>query len=630
MTEPPRRHSASVRLRNRFVSATEEFRSQLAYIDALPQLTLLGLASGILAALIIVIFRLIIDSSLGLMLNGQPDDFESLSPGWRFFLPFAGALIIGCCLYFIKPVDRSVSVSHVLDRLHHHQGRLPFKNLAVQFLGGIASLVSGQSVGREGPAVHLGAGAASLMGHWLTLPHNSLRTLVGCGVAAAIAASFNTPMAGVIFAMEVVLMEYTITGFIPVILASVSGAIIGQLVFTQSAGFSVQTPAIDSLREMPMMAISGLVVALVAVLFLRLQSWLSQARHYPVILRMGFIGTVTGLIALVVPQVMGMGYDTLELAMFGELGLNLLITIVIAKLAVSALCAALGMPGGVIGPVLVIGGCLGGILGYVSEIFYPSGVTAAGFYVTLGMVAMMGAVLNAPLAAMLAVLELTYNPNIIFPSMVVIVVANVISQQVFKMEGIFVAQLRQAGTPLGWEPGRQILSRAGVRSLMSTKFKICARVISLAEVRRLLSGYPRWILIDEEDAGIQVLHAADLGKFIDSPPDDYPELQQAGQKNAVASDKNAKADGKNAVAGNKNAQASGKKEPAQIDIDLLDIPGQRFAATGLNQRANLYEARQALKKTNSDVVYIERPGISRRTRILGIITREMIDNYYST
>ncbi|GAB1262639.1 chloride channel protein [Aurantivibrio plasticivorans] len=587
MSNQPRANTS--RLKQRWNIVAEHFRDRLSYIDALPQLTFLGLIVGICAALLIVAFRFSIEIPLFWFLENNTDNFEGLSRFWHFALPAAGAIVIGIAMNYLAPSSRQVSVSHVLDRLHNHQGQLPAKNVAVQFFGGIASLVTGQSVGREGPAVHLGAGAASLLGQWLKLPNNSLRTLVGCGVAAAISASFNTPMAGVIFAMEVVLMEYTITGFIPVILASVSGAVISQIVFGEDPSIVVNPGQMNSLLEIPFMAFAGVVIGLIATLYLTFQDHLKAVKSMPLILRFACIGIVTGALALIAPQILGLGYDTLEGAMNGEIGLNMLLIIIAAKLVATAISTGLGMPGGVIGPMLVIGGCIGGVLGYVGNIFYPQYAADAGFYVTLGMAAMMGAVLNAPLAALMAVLELTYNPNAIFPSMVVIVMACVVSQQIFRREGVFVAQLRAMGTPLRAEPDRQVLSRAGVRSVMSTKFVASDAVINTSNISVLLAHYPDWIVLSDDDT-LHVLRAADLAKWLDQFKED---------------DSN-----------------------APEKVNLLEIPGQRYQPVGVHARANLFEARNIMIKSHSDLIYVERPHARHTNQVMGIINAEMINNFY--
>lgn len=150
------------------------FRHSLAYFDALPQLTLLGLLVGLFTGGIIVVFRFLIDAPLSLLITGHSDNFESLSIQDRCLFIFSGVLVLSVLLKLAGPKYSETSVGHVLDRLHNHQGKLPLGNWLVQFVGAIVAMISGQSVGREGPAVHLGAGAASQLGQWLKLPNNSM------------------------------------------------------------------------------------------------------------------------------------------------------------------------------------------------------------------------------------------------------------------------------------------------------------------------------------------------------------------------------------------------------------------------------------------------------------------------
>ena len=215
------------------------FRRRLASIDSVPQFALLGIASGLVTGLVIVAFRLMIEWPLGLMLNNEPENFEALPQHTAFLLPIAGSLVLIVLFALVSQNDRRTGVIHVIERLARHQGHMPLKNVIVQFFAGIIALASGQSGGREGPAVHLGAAGSSLIGHYLQLPNNSIRVLAGCGAAAAISASFNTPIAGVIFSMEVIIMEYTIAGFTPVILAAVAATVMSRAVFGAESVFLV-------------------------------------------------------------------------------------------------------------------------------------------------------------------------------------------------------------------------------------------------------------------------------------------------------------------------------------------------------------------------------------------------------
>ena len=172
------------------------FRRQLAGVNALPQLSFLALLVGLMTGLVILLFNAAVDVVLARWVLGtHSEDFESLSLFLRMLLPCAGGLAIGTALMRMRRRDTRVGVVHVMERLSRHQGQLPLRNAAIQFFGGIVALISGQAGGREGPAIHLGAAASSLIGQAFELPNNSVRTLVACGTAAAIAGSFNTPIA---------------------------------------------------------------------------------------------------------------------------------------------------------------------------------------------------------------------------------------------------------------------------------------------------------------------------------------------------------------------------------------------------------------------------------------------------
>mgnify|MGYP001829054365 FL=1 len=165
----------------------EFFQSRLAHVEALPQLSILAVAVGLFTGGVILLFRVSVDFLAGWILPAGSESFEALSQIERFALPVIGAALLALFMSRLSPADRRVGVVHVMERLSRHQGYLPMKNALVQFFGGILALVSGQSGGREGPAIHLGAASASLMGQAFRLPNNSIRVLVACGTASAIA-----------------------------------------------------------------------------------------------------------------------------------------------------------------------------------------------------------------------------------------------------------------------------------------------------------------------------------------------------------------------------------------------------------------------------------------------------------
>lgn len=574
--------SGKLSLAQRLTHWRETFRDRLADVDSLPQLTLLGLLTGILAGLIIIAFRLVIEVPLGYWLPGSFENFEAIDPSLHFYLPLIGACLLGIVLQFIDKRHHGTGVGHVIDRLQNHQGRMPVGNFAVQFLGGAACLLSGQSVGREGPAVHMGAGAGSLLGQWMKLPTNSLRPLAGCGVAAAIAACFNTPMAGVIFAMEVVVMEYTIAGFIPVILAAVAGTTLSHLVFGNVINFAPLTGEMGGLLEMPLILLAGLFIALLAALYIRSQAfWCRLALNRPIALRFAFAGLITGCAAYYFPDILGIGYDTIERTLAGQQGFWLLLGIIAAKLLVTSAVLGVGMPGGVIGPLLFLGACAGGAIGVLANNLMPASASPIGFYVVLGMGAMMGATLNAPLASMMAIIELTYNPGIIFPSMLVVIIACLTTRWAFRCDGLFETLLKIQGKFRTPEIAEQLLSKTGTRQLLDRHIKNCPSTLSYAEANTLLAHRPHWLVFNDNK---HIIPGQDLAAF----------LAQQG-------------------------------EAATTElINLLEIPGRRLDIIPLADDSTLFEAIQTLDAAKAEAGYIT----TSQAQVAGIITRDKINNYY--
>lgn len=581
MTADSEEHSAPS-LKTRWLQHLERWRDRLSGLDSLPQLTILGLLTGILAGIVIVIFRLLVEIPLHFMLPGTTENFEGLSSAWHFWLPFLGAVAFGLVLQMVDKKHHAASVSHVLDRIHNHQGHMPIGNFINQLLGGAWCLVTGQSVGREGPTVHLGAASGSLLGQWLGLPNNVLRPLAGCGVAAAIAACFNTPLAGVIFAMEVVVMEYSISGFIPVILAAVAGTTINQLVFGSGTIFHPPQATLQSLFELPFMAMAGLIVAAFAALFIRLQAACCKASiNRPIALRFAIAGLLAGCVSIFAPQIMGLGYDTIDSALAGNMGFWLLLGILAAKLLVTGVSLGVGIPGGVIGPLLFMGACIGGTVGVFANVIMPGHASAVGFYALLGMGAMMGATLNAPLAAMVAILELTYNPNVIFPSMLVVIAACLTTRWAFGCEGLFQTLLKVQGKSKNFVAGEQLLSRTGARSLLDRHIKISQAKITYAQAEEALIHHPHWLVLLDDKL---LLHPSDLANYLNdnaSPPDTL--------------------------------------------LDLLAIPARRLDMIELDDQANLFQALSSINHAQVDAAFIRRSHNSG----LGIITRERIDNFYT-
>lgn len=563
------------------------FRRRLASIDSVPQFAILGIASGTVTGLVILAFRALIEVPLEQFIPNF-ERFESLPFVLYLALPVAGGITLAVLFSLLKPESTNVGVVHVLQRLARFQGYMPWRNAVTQFFGGAIALASGQSGGREGPAIHLGAAGSSLLGQYLKLPNNSIRVLVGCGTAAAISASFHTPIAGVIFSMEVILMEYTIAGFVPVMLAAVTAAIINETVYGSVAAFDVPPVAMNTFVDLPLLIVQGIIMGTLAAVYVRSIQTIYRIRPGAIWQRMLIAGACTGLVALFVPQIMGVGYDTVNQSLGGELALVILLAACTFKLVTSATAVAFGLPVGVIGPTLFIGATAGGVLGMLAIAAFPDHASTPAFYVMLGMGAMMGAVLQAPLAALMAVMELTHNPNIILPAMLVIVVANMTASQMFGLKSIFITQMEMMGMEFRTNPLSMALNRASVASIMSRSFERVPRVISRAEARTILQEKPLWLLVDGDVKGKKepafILRTEDLVHYLD------------------ASDEEA--------------------------IDLTKMPATRKDVTSVMLQATLKEALDALDARGVQALYVNRISAPMIDSVVGIVTREDIESYY--
>lgn len=477
----------------------------LATLDSGPKRSLIALVCGLVTGMLMVVFRLVIEGLQAMFLpGGMPENYEAL-PMWAcLLLPVGGALLIAWIIRGLSPKTRQTGVVHVMERLSYHRARLPFANAVWQFFGAILAIVSGQSVGREGPGIHLGAACSGLISEYLRLPRSSQRVLVSCGVAAAIAASFNTPLAGVVLSMEVIMAEYTVSSFVPVILAAVSATAVMQLFFGSAPAFHVPPVHLQSLSEMPSILFLGLVVGGIAAAFIHLIRFLSQAtERLALVLRITLAGVVTGLIAIGVPEVMGVGYDTVDHMFSGTVALGFLCLLVLAKLVATAGAIGLGIPAGVIGPTLIIGAGTGMAVGLFSEHVWFETTSSPAFYAVIGMGSMMAATLQAPLAALTAIVELTANPHIIMPGMLAIVTAVMISRDGFRCPSVFQMLLEVRGLTNESHPMTRYLQSIPVTRLMEPAVHIRFSEMDRDPVERV--GDVPWVILEGPEGEVVVL-----------------------------------------------------------------------------------------------------------------------------
>lgn len=582
----------------------DHLRLRLAKPDALIPMAVLGLLAGLLASALVTAFRLSLESLeiyfLGLP---APGEYAALPLTWRFLLPAIGGITLGLIVHHLPIGIRNVGVGHVIIRFHRFEADLPWRNAALMFFSGIYALLIGLSNGREGPGIHLGAFGGSLLGRKLDLPHNSVRTLVGCGAAAAIAASFNTPLAAVIFALELIVRQYTLATFIPIMLASSAGALFSTIFFGNNPAFNIQLLHNLAFWEVGILILLGLLVGSFAASFIQItETSIQRTWRWPVWLRFGIIGVLTGLIGLGLPQVMGISYSPLGLAAGAKFALWLLVLMVLAKLILSALTFGFGLPLGPIGSSLVIGGFTGSAVGTLLLNYTQIPLSDVAFYTVLGMGAMMGATLQAPLAALAAVIELTGDTGAIMPAMLTIIVASLTSRSLFRKDGIFDTVLRanahqMQGLSL-WHNANDV----GISSLIERNFAEIPRHCTWDELASAIADKPVWLIVrDEARHPVGALPLSAAQKLLSQHAPDKAET--------TAPDPHAEPD----------AQVN---EP--FDLGAADA---LTSVEAVDLGLTLNEARELMRRQQVDVLIGQRITVPPFKRTYGVLTRADLEEY---
>ncbi len=468
-------------------------RKHLALPRTSWQLCLLAAIGGALSASLIILFTLSIEA-LQHFYSSQKDDYTTLDTVSRFDLPIIGALLILLISRLTGYQYLRTGIPFVLHRLKVAHGVIPLRNTINQFFGTVIALASGFSVGREGPAVHLGAACSSYLGSLLNLPYNTIRTLCACGIAAGISASFNTPIAAVIFVMEVILREYKVHIFIPVMIAAIIGSMITQSFFGPAHEFEYFNKIELTWSHYPSIVLLGCILGILAFAFNRyLTLIIKHSSQYHIIPRFLLAAFITGAIGFSIPYAMGTDISAVNFSITDEQSLILLLGLLIAKIVMTITALGLGIPGGIVGPILGIGAIAGTCASSIAMQLLP-GQHIATDYALMGMAGFMAATLNAPLAALLAVVELSNQIEIVLPAMIVITTSCVVSGQFFNNRSVIIMQLEVQNLVYRKPPIEKFLQRIGVMGAMRENFELI-QTINHGDILAKLSSQPDSLLI---------------------------------------------------------------------------------------------------------------------------------------
>lgn len=388
-------------------------------------------------------------------------------PWRRIIVPVLGSLLTGYLLYRYFPEARGSGVPQTKTALFIRDGRIAFRTVVGKFFCCSAALASGISLGREGPAVQIGAGLASVIARRLGLSKEQVKSLIPVGGAAALAAAFNTPIAAVLFALEEIVGDLHAAILGSVVLASATSWMVLHLVLGDEPLFHVTSYHLINPLEFVVYAVLGLVGGLCSVLFVKLLLGLRR-RFLDLPPRTAWLhpvagGLTVGLLGYFVPEVLGVGYTYVERALAGDVVLQVVALLAVLKIIATAVCYASGNAGGIFGPTLFIGAMVGASVGSVAHLLLPNYTAGPGAYALVGMGTAFAGVVRTPLTSVIMIFEMTRDYTIIVPLMISNLIAYFISQRL-QREPIYEALARQDGIHLPSDelraPGRIRVSAA--------------------------------------------------------------------------------------------------------------------------------------------------------------------------
>lgn len=520
----------------------------------------IGVGTGLGA----IFFIWLIESVQKIFFEGGEALFGGMGRSLLILIPTAGALIGGPIIAFFASEAKGHGVPEVMQAIALRGGRIRPRVVVAKIAASALCIGTGGSAGREGPIVQVGAALGSTLGQWLKLSSGRIRNLVACGAAAGIAATFNAPIAGVVFAMEVILGELHMGDLGNVIISAVTASTLARVFLGDYPAFAIPRYAMQTPWEVFLYALLGVLAAFAAVGFIRMLYWFEDMFDewkfpnafkpaigglllgilgftYPILLAQGGLSAsdaASGLpITANIPHVFGAGFETIEAALLGKAPLLLLFALIFLKPLATSFTLGSGNSGGVFAPSLFAGAALGGTFGMLVEKIFPGSTAGPGAFATVGMAAVFAGAARAPFTAILIVFEMTNDYRLMVPLMAAVIFSMIVAERLHK-ESIYTLKLTRRGIRLRRGKDVDVMENINVEEVMRPAPESISGETPLRMVPALLDkarmhGLP----VAKDDGGLcGVITVQDVEKAIDVDENnlDLPVTQFCSQRLIVA------------------------------------------------------------------------------------------------
>ncbi|MDY0290823.1 MAG: chloride channel protein [Desulfuromonadaceae bacterium] len=475
----------------------------------------IGFVSGLLA----VAFRFLLLQGTE-VIWGAPYNLVAAAQGLPAYavvsIPVGAGLFLGLILYPRAPETRGAGVADVIEAMVERGGDIHHRTTFYKMLATLVSLSCGASVGREGPMVHIGASIGSAVARLLRVAQEWKIVFLACGAAGAIAATFNAPMAGMLFAAEIILIDFQVGYLSQIAVSAITATVVSHQFLGDLPTFDVPSVSLVHYWEIPVFLLLGLLAGALSIVLIKLISRVEDsfnAGKVPLQFRPAVGGFILGAVALWCPHVLGVGYFTINQALGTELIPALIVTILIAKFIATACCVGSGFSGGIIAPSLFLGALIGSLCGLGVQILAPGQVdpTSATLYAMVGMAAMFSGTTLAPITAMFTIFELTYNFEIILPLMVGCIASLTVVQTGYGIS-IYETSLVRKGVSIVRGRDVNLLRSLKVASYMESDFESISQSLPLKQVVTMAqeSEYPHFVVHDKDKLMVGMLSMHDL------------------------------------------------------------------------------------------------------------------------